>query len=238
MKTTILIVCLALMSACTKKNPKSYYTTVMIDLTESDGYRPTADVIRPHALLPERESGMYFSILPINDLAHNSHNGVLISRADIGIGYDDMTRKLVVDDYTGKVDSLLANLHTLSYGADHSQIFRALVTEARFLMTQECDERKIICYSDMEENSPFFSIRNRAHRKMMDNPEVLQEFFEAQYDIGDDESFEGLRIEIHHIPNFEHERSFDVFLKLYQDIFESRGATVTHEVSIITHVEL
>lgn len=234
----MMMVCLALVYACTPKEAKTYYTTVMLDLTEEDGFRPKASDIKPHAVLPERTAGKYFSILPINDLAHNSHNGVMVTRADVGISYDDMTRKLVVEDYEGKVDSLLHNLDSLHYGTDHSKIFRAIVTEARFLMKQDCDERKIVCYSDLEENSDFFSLRNRAHRKMMDDPETLVEYFETQYDIEEDESFESLIIEIYHVPSYETERSFDVFIELYKEIFEKRGATITHELSIITQVEL
>lgn len=235
---TLLTLCLILLVSCTGNNAKSYFTTVMIDCSEENGYRPTAEVVRPHAILPERKSGIYFSILPINDLAHNTHNGVMITRADIGVSYDDMSRKVVVDDYHLKVDSLLANLDSMPFGTDYSQIFRAIVTEARFLMKQDCDERKIVCYSDLEENSSFFSLRNRAHKKLMDDPEKIQSFFEEQYHLDVDESFEGLKIEIHHVPTYEKERSFDVFLQLYRDIFESRGATVSHELSIITQVEL
>lgn len=238
MKTVMMIMCMALVCACTSKEAKAYYTTVMLDLTEEDAYRPQADVVKPHAALPERKAGKYFSILPINDLAHNMHNGVMITRADVGISYDEMSRKLVVDDYTRKVDSLLHNLDSLQYGTDHSKIFRAIVTEARFLMKQDCDVRKIVCYSDLEENSDFFSLRNRAHRKMMDDPEAMVKYFETQYNLEEDESFDGLIIEIYHVPGYETERSFDVFLQLYSDIFESHGATVSHELSIITQVEL
>ena len=221
-----------------QKLPSSTIQPVLIDTTEEDSYKPTAEVIKPHAILPEREASMYFSIMPINDLAYNTHNGVFISRADVGVFYDELSRKIVVDDFHDKVDSLLHYLDTLHYGTNQSTIFRSIVGEARFLMKQECDQRKLAVYSDLEENSSFFSLKNRSHRKLLDDSERLQEFFEDQYNLGEDESFEGLIIEIYHVPTFQTERSFDAFLELYRDIFEPRGATVTHELSIITQVEL
>lgn len=238
MKTALSIFCLAFLYSCKSNNADTFYTTVMIDLSEQDGNRPSAKIIKNHAVLPERESGMYFSILPINDLAHNTHKGVMITKANTGINYDEMSRKLLVDDYNQKVDQLLTSLDSLKYGTEHSQIFRAILTEARFLMKQKCDVRTIICYSDLEENSPLFSIHNKEHRKLMDTSQVLQSYFEQQYNLGENESFKGLTIEIHHIPSFEHEQNFDAFLKLYKDIFESRGAKISHELSTITQVEL
>lgn len=238
MKTTFFLLSLVLLAACSQSTPTTYYTTVMIDCTETDGYKPSAEVLRAHAILPEQRAGKYFSIIPINDLAFNQHNGVFITRSDVGISYDEMSRKVVVTDYENKVDSLLMELDKLHFGTNHSQIFRAMLTEARFLMKQECDYKTMICYTDLEENSPFFSLGNRAHRSLMDDPSALQAFFEAQYNLSEDESFEGLTIEIHYIPSFKNERSFDVFFELYKNIFESRGATVRHEVSVITQVEL
>lgn len=234
---TLLALCIILFAGCESRDVTTHYTTVMIDCTEEDGYRPKAREIKPHSVLHKRENGMYFSIIPINNLAYNTHNGVTISQADIGLNYDELSRKMVVDDYNLKIDSLLNQIDSMRFGTNQSQIFRSVVSEARFLMKQECQERKIVCYSDLEENSSFFSLKNQSHQKLMSQPKSLQDLFEKEYSIGENESFEGLKIEIHHLPNHQKEEDFDVFLKLYQDIFESRGARVTHELSNLIHVQ-
>jgi hypothetical protein len=237
MKNIYVMMCILLFVGCTTEEPTVQYTTVLIDTTESNGYKPSAEELQKEAILKQKIDSKYFSIQVINDLGHNIKRGVFISPAETGVFYDELTRNMVVDDYYQKVDSLLLNLDSLKFGTNHSQIFRAVLGEARFLMEHKA-ERKLIIYSDLQENSSAFSVRNSSHKKLLKNLDQMVLHFEEQFDLKKDESFKGLSIQIHHVPTSDTEQSFDVFLAMYTLIFESRGASVSHELSIIENIEL
>ncbi len=232
----IIFLSLCVIAACSSEPPRRIYTTILVDQTSEDGQRVTSDMVKSYAQLPELTASMYFSIMPLNESVYNQHYGVYISVADVGLGYDEMSRKSVVDDYYEKVDSLLTGLDTLTYGRPKSTLFRAVLAEARFLMEQDCDERKLIIFSDLEENNEFFSYQKPAHQKMLRNPELLTAHFEGLFELSVDESFEGLVIEIHHVPSQESEAVFESFLNLYIAVFGSRGAVVKHEFSTIQSI--
>ncbi len=231
MKAFILFVCLATLVACTPEPTKTYATSVMVDITpEEDGYRPTKEEVLKYASLDNKTDGKRFSLVAITDLTSNQHYGVSIDPADVGWNYDEWSRNKEVEQYVVRIDSLLFQLDSLKFGRDHSSVFPAVLQEAREIMSYKCDERRIVLYSDLDENNARFSLSMAQHRKLMGDPDALREHFETAYGVKDSDSFKGLVIEIHHVSTYQKETSFAIFLQLYKDVFESRGAKVTHQL--------
>ncbi|GAB5417047.1 MAG: hypothetical protein Crog4KO_19130 [Crocinitomicaceae bacterium] len=230
MKAIILFVCLATIVACTPEPTTMYATSVMVDVTEEDGYRPTKEEVSKYAELNDRSDGKRFSLVPITDLKSNTHFGVSIDPAYLGMNYDEMSRKSDLEKYVTRVDSLLIQLDSFQYGRDHSAVFPAVLDEAREIMSYKADERRIIIYSDLDENNAKFSLSNRAHKKLIGDPEALRLHFESVYGVTETDSFRGLVIEIHHVSTYQKETHFMVYMDLYKAVFESRGATVKHQL--------
>lgn len=236
MKTVIFcITMLFVFESCDTKKGKEHHTVILIDITEDSGRMPEKEELLRFAELEENIDGKYYCYTLINENRHNVRHGVLISSVEEDFFYDELSRIQVVEDYEKNIDSLLCCLDTVAFGRPQSQIFKRIVEESRFLMAQTSDSRKLIVYSDLEENSSFFSLRHERDRRLLLAPDKLQVHFEEKFSIGKAESFRGLHIEIHHVPNRENEETFEAFLLLYERVFESRGAVVTHTVSKLTN---
>ena len=203
----------------------------MVDITpEEDGYRPTKEEVLKYAQLNDKTDGKRFSLAAVTDLKSNQHFGVSIDPADLGMNYDEWNRNSEVEKYIERVDSLLFHLDSFQFGLDHSSVFPAVLEEAREIMSFKCDERRIVLYSDLDENNAKFSLSNPTHKKLMADPDALREHFETVFGVKDTDSFKGLVIEIHHVSTYQKEPSFAIYLQLYKDVFGARGATVTHQL--------
>lgn len=233
----IVFVCLATIVACAPEPTKTYATSVMVDITpEQDGYLPTKEEVLKYAQLNDKTDGKRFSLVPLTDLKSNEHFGVSIDPANLGMNYDEWSRNTDVEKYLRRVDSLLFYLDSFQFGRDHSAVFPAVLEEAREIMSFTCDERRIVIFSDLDENNTKFSLSNRAHKKLMADPDALRGHFESVYGVKDADSFKGLIIEIHHVSTYRKEPSFAIYLELYKAVFESRGATVKHQLLKIKKV--
>lgn len=236
MKTVIFFTLLLFVFAsCETNKGKEQHTVILIDITEETGVVPNKDELLAFAELEADIDGKYFCYTFINEQRHNVRHGVLISSAQDDFFYDELSRIQVVEQYKNNIDSLLCCLDTVTFGRPQSQIFRRILEESRFLMAQHGDSPTLIVYSDLVENSSFFSLQHERDRRLLLQPDKLQVHFEEKFSIGKTESFRGLHIEIHHVPNRENEETFEAFLLLYERVFESRGAEVTHTVSKITN---
>lgn len=231
MKKLILMLGIALLGACSNQEPQAHYVSVMIDVTDSEAPIVSKEQIKQHAFLNDVNASVEFSISTIDELAYTKRHSVFISKAETGVFYDEVSRKAVLSDYLKHVDTLLMYMEDISYGRNYSNIFGAVVKEVRLSMQKDVDSRTIHIYSDLIENSRFFSLSNRSHRKLLGKPEALRSFFEEEFMLKENESFEGVEIIIYHFPTRETESDFEQFLELYKSVFESRGTIVTHQLT-------
>lgn len=225
MKRTFFLLALVLTSCSAE--PQMHHISVLADVTDPEAKRIQATDIKRITEPKNEEDGITFSFAFIDNKQYHDRSTLELPVANTGAFYDRRCRLAMLDDYDHYVDSLLTPLDSVHYGTENSNIFSQVLSEMKRLAV--CTSSKELhLFSDLQENSRFFSLQNRAHMKLLEDHNKLVEYFRLQFDL-EDCGLSGVELIIHHQPGIRSETQFKQFFDLYTTLFKNCGAKVTHQ---------
>ena len=221
----ILFVLVLVCTACSTE-PIKINKSVIIDITDPDAVRIPASVIKPLSEPVHEEDGILFSLKFIDEGGYNNVSSVDLPVANTGMMYDRRLRLQLLNEYSLHIDTLLIPCDTISYGRPLSNVFGSALEEMKRLASLNGGECHL--FSDLFENSSYFSLQNKGHLTMLQDHDQLVAYFHSGYDF-EGCNLDGVSLIIHHQPRVRDEVEFKQFYDLYKTIFESLGADVSHE---------
>lgn len=224
MKRIIFLFALTLASCSSA--PETHHISVMVDTTDPEATRIHSQEVKQIAEPKNEEDGITFSFAFIDNKQYHDRSNLELPAAQTGAFYDRRCRLSMLDDYDHYLDTLLLPLETVEYGTPNSNVFSQVLDEMKRLST--CSGTKELhLFSDLQENSRFFSLQNRAHMKLLEDHDKLVEYFQLQFDF-DNCDLSGVKLIIHHQPGIRSETQFKQFFDCYTALFENCGAEVIH----------
>lgn len=222
-----LIILLTLLLASCSVEPVTHHISVLVDVTDPEATRIHSHEVKRITEPKNEEDGITLSFAFIDDKQYHDRSTLELPVAQTGAFYDRRCRLAMLDDYNYYVDSLFLTLETVRYGTTNSNVFSQVLEEMKRLAT--CSGTKELhLFSDLQENSRFFSLQNRAHMKLLEDHDKLVEYFELQFDLEDCDLSE-VELYIHHQPGIRSETQFKQFFDCYTTLLENCGAKVSHQ---------
>ncbi len=97
--------------------------------------------------------------------------------------------------------------------------------ELNRLASSDASVKKLIIYSDLTENSDWFSFFKKTNQnKLLKRPHIIEKAFLKEYKLNDNLS--GIQIYLVYQPTLETETIYRKLSALYKSILEKRGAIV------------
>ena len=233
MKTLFkLIVILLCCTACEDYQPQTHHLSVLVDLSDTESYMPSAKEIL--AFVPQQHSsdGVELTLRYVSDTRYAPSYQFKLGQGEVGFLSNEDTRrrkhKKLLRQFT---DSLAVTSKRPEN--QRSEIFRLLTSELHRLSKTD-GTKTIVLFSDLEEHS-FFSVYNkRDFWQLLKQPERIAQRFAEATAIPKDLS--GVTIHIIYTPKLEEDAVFTAMVNLYRKLLESRGAKLLVTRSQVVHL--
>ncbi len=225
MKGTAVILAAVLMASCTKKEVR--HVTVLQDVTgEAISVPEPKTLIAELGLDAKSWKGVEFKYGIIGDTEYTREE-VLSLPAESSLMGNEFERKQKGEDFMLGLETLMGSLERGN--RPHSIIFPVIIREVNRLgKIVEPGEKTLIVFSDLMENAPTLSCRNRNVGNMdREKAAKLWQGLVSNYgtDLGQDLTGVEVRF-IHGARGYEESRQFSNLCDMYRRALEGRGATV------------
>ncbi len=235
----LLFMVLLILGSCKEVKVKTTQICVLIDVTDErfkEENFVTENVPKYLNLMGlEKETGGYsggeIKLSLINEISDSKSKTLKITSGKTGLmGENPLNRKDEVERfYTDVEDSFTKLLNTANWGTDASKIYQKVSRELIRMKKGEADQKHLIIYSDMLENSNLFSFYGANWKskieKLIENPETtLAGFSKNGPALPDLSEFE---IRIITTRTSANDEKINLSEQLWIALFEYQGATVS-----------
>ena len=214
------------------KTPKATRTdmTLLIDLTGS--YHDNIPNINPHVLqqaygLDNPKNYGDFRLDFIADVNYSKADVLHLSPVASVLEYNEFDREQDLQTFQKGMDSLIQKANDTPRGKPSSAVYMPLARSINRMAKSKADQRIIIIYSDLFENSSFFHCYEPKHLQMLEqNPQKVQALFQKQLPLEKDLTGVAIYI-VYEAPNEVASMIFERFANaVYTPMLEDKGATV------------
>lgn len=227
-----------LITSCTEEVAKTTQICVLIDVTDErfkDESFVSDNLPKFLKLMHlEKETGGFsggeIKLSLINEVSDSKSKTVRIKKGETGLmGENPLNRKDEVEKFYEELESSFSEILTsANWGTDASKIYQKVTRELLKMKRTESDQKYLIVYSDMLENSQQFSFygsgwKNRIEKMMQDPEGTLQKLAKNGPALPDLSEFE---IHIVSTRNLENDEKINLSEQFWTALFEYQGATV------------
>lgn len=230
---------MVLSNSCTKERTQNTLICILIDVTDErfkDDNFVTENLPKFLKLMKlDKNSGGFsggeIKLSLINEVSDSKSKTVKITSAETGLlGENKLNRKDEVDRFYSELENSFNQLlSTANWGTDASKIYQKVTRELIKMKKAEADQKYLIIYSDMLENSKLFTFYGNGWKKeiekMIEAPEATVETLSKNGPAFPDLS----EFEIHIISTrtSQNDEKINLSEQLWMTLFEFRGATVS-----------
>ncbi len=233
-----LILILFVFNSCNNETAKITHICVLIDVTDErfEDKNFVSENLPKLLLLMHLDqqtggfSGGEIKLSLINEVSDSKSKTLKIETAETGLmGENPLNRKDQVTKFCTQLEtSFTTVLENANWGTDASKIYQKVTREFIKMKKSEADQKYLIIYSDMLENSKLFSFYGSNWKsnieKMITNPEkTLQELSKNGPTLPDLSEFE---VYIVTSRTSENDEKINLSEQLWITLFEYQGATV------------
>lgn len=154
--------------SCSNQPPKSYIFYLFIDITEpefrnANDYLPDLYSILEEAKLDTSDGGnnsLEIKIFKINDISENRSKTIFIEQGIPGwFGDNKLDRSDLVVEFVNKLKNEMTSfLSHNNFDRSQSKIYQNVCRELNTLHIKDFNNKYVVIYSDMLENSSLFSL--------------------------------------------------------------------------------
>ena len=225
-------------TSCTEQVSKTTQICVLIDVSDErfkDDNFVAENLPKFLKLMNlEKETGGFsggeIKLSLINEVSDSKSKTVMIKKGKTGLmGENPLNRKDEVEKFYVKLESSFSEiLNSANWGTDASKIYQKVTRELLKMKKSDADQKYLIVYSDMLENSQQFSFygpgwKNRIEKMMSDPESTLQTLPKSGPALPDLSEFE---IHIISTRTSENDEKVNLSEQFWNTIFEYQGATV------------
>jgi len=208
-----------------EQHPTSTDITVMRDITDAQISQPKlTDVSTPLDLDNSKWDGAYFKFVDITDVSYNHIYEAKIDPENQWLG-NELDRDKKVKQFLSDINQILANADTEKVGKVNSSIYKPIAFELNRLSQRTSQNRSLLVYSDLEENTDEFSFYDNKNINLLRmDPGSIQKSFEALAPL---KNLTGIKVYLIYQPkNNEADELYQLIAGFYKTLLESKGATV------------
>lgn len=230
---------LLLFACSTEEQTKSTQICILIDITD-ERFKDNSFVSENmpkflNLMHLDKNTGGYsggeIKLSLINEVSDSKSKTVKIASAETGLlGENKLNRKDEVDRFYNELEKSFTNLlQNANWGTDASKIYQKVTRELIKMKKGDADQKYLIIYSDMLENSKLFSFYGNGWKNkiesMLESPEAtLEKLSKNGPTLPDLSEFE---IHIISTRTSENDEKINLSEQLWMALFEYQGATVS-----------
>jgi hypothetical protein len=227
MKTSSYLILLAhIYIMCSCSTPPSSDTGLLADVTDTLNALPDSNEVRKGmALTNDRWASSTFALEIISDVGYNPRHECSIASADPLLGnLNDRNREL--EQFWNCYESAWKLLND-SVGRESSTVYQPIVRELNRLAKSTATSRKLLVFSDLNENSSVFSVHTKKDFDLLKkDPNAVLEKLSQKGKLPP--SLTGIEVFfVYHPKNPEDDERFSLMANLFSDALTMRGAKVT-----------
>jgi len=234
----LFILVVLLLSSCKKETVETTQICVLIDVSDErfkDENFVTENTPKYLNIMGlNKETGGYsggaIKLSIINEVSDSKSKTIKITAAETGLlGENPLNRKDEVERFYSELEKSFTDiLESANWGTDASKIYQKVTRELIKMKKTEADNKYMIIYSDMLENSKLFTFYGanwkRDIEKMMQDPEAtLSQLSENGPTLPDLSEFE---IQIITARTSANDEKINLSEQLWITLFEYQGASV------------
>jgi hypothetical protein len=207
---------------------------VIRDITDPMKIGPETDpVFLLYGFSNDKERGAHFRLVPLSDRRLNTFTEFRLpdgKTSESNNTTEDVTyRDHLIEAFHVNIDKAIANKVYLSDTATHrdkSECFYTISSELGKLAERKANERVLLVYSDLFENSDVFNSYSKGGRNLLkSNRDSVARVFNRAFPLP--RSLEGIRVYfIYQASNREDEQKFLDMVEVYKLLLQSRHATI------------
>lgn len=227
MKNRIYLILVLLLMCCTTSDNEtirnSISLSIIVDRTDDEITKPGIKDIEQIVRHFEDE---HILVRYLNLGNANLNEAYILSLPTDNLFGNRLERKVRVERFYEKLDTLLIEQNAKSYHYNNSSIYLPLVEQLNKVSTSKQEKKIVILYSDVIEFSSTYNLYKRASlQKMHNKPEAVVEHFKSVRAIPD---LTGVSLYIVNYPRSEKENQlFQTMCDFYKDhLFKDSGLTI------------
>ena len=199
--------------------------TAMRDITDPHISQPKlADISTLLNLDNSKWDGAYFKFVDITDVSFNHNYETKIDPENQWLG-NELDRDKKVKQFYTDINQILTNADTEKVGKVNSSIYKPIASELNRLSQRTSQNRSLLVYSDLEENTDDFSFYDKKKINLLrTDPDSIRNYFEALSPL---KNLKGIKVYLIYQPkNNQADELYQMIAGLYKTLLVSKGATV------------
>lgn len=206
-------------------------TSIIVDKTDTSAAQVVTDqIMATNEFAQSNWNGITIRILPITAYDLNPVVTIKLPCA-YSLLSSPTARGLEIKQFTERVRKAIDSVSREQASHQQSIIYSQVVHELEFLRTQYASSKRLLVFSDLNENSNIFSVYDaRAYRQLTENEDSIKQQFIAAHKPSD---LHGISLEyIHQVHSPTENDRFLRMANLHKSIFAHAGATVSISASL------
>jgi len=234
MKTYIISLMILFLTACEEYQPNHQHLSVIIDLTDTDSYRPRPEELLSHLHTAHESDGLSLYLRYVAETRYASRQLFSLAKGETGLlSNEDQRRRKRKALFQRFSDTLTAE-NSKQKELPRSEILRLVADELSELSKQTGD-RKLLLYSNLQEHSDLISLyRPKDQERILRSPKKVAASLVKKLSLPNDLS--GIAIHIRYTPTLEDDKYYTAMVQLYRELLEPLGATLI--VGMDNHIKL
>jgi len=207
------------------QHPISTDITLMRDITDAQISQPKlTDVSSLLNLDNSKWDGAYFKFVDLTDVSYNHNYEAKIDPENQWLG-NELDRDKKVKQFYSEINQILMNADSEKVGKVNSSIYKPIASELNRLSQRTSQNRSLLVYSDLEENTDKFSFYDNKNINLLKmNPDSIKNYFEALAPL---KNLTGIKVYLIYQPkNNQADELYQMIAGLYKTLLVSKGATV------------
>jgi hypothetical protein len=207
------------------QHPISTDITLMRDITDAQISQPKlTDVSSLLNLDNSKWDGAYFKFVDLTDVSYNHNYEAKIDPENQWLG-NELDRDKKVKQFYSEINQILMNADSEKVGKVNSSIYKPIASELNRLSQRTSQNRYLLVYSDLEENTDKFSFYDNKNIKLLRmDPDSIKNYFEALAPL---KNLTGIKVYLIYQPkNNQADELYQMIAGLYKTLLVSKGATV------------
>jgi hypothetical protein len=209
--------------ACKSEAGKTREIVVIRDITDSNLSQPDAEqILSLFKINDEKWDGASFRMLTLTEVSYNQVYEISLPQENEWLG-NEFERNKKIEAFKHAITNEINKNDSQNIGRNQSSIYAPLARELNHLSRNRADEKIIVIYSDLMENSPTLSYyKPQTLEKLNTQPSTIQKTLESIEPLTD---LQGIQIHLIYQPqNTKEDTWYRTTSAFYKKLFESKNA--------------
>lgn len=215
-----------------EEQPKTYNLSVIIDLSDTDNYKPSAEEILSFMPNMKHSDGLTIRLRYVTETRYSDTYSFTLETGVMGLLSNEDQRRRKRKRLLKSFRDSLSHLNSNHVALKRSEIFGVISDELKILSNRE-GERIVLIFGDLKQHSAYFSVyRKHDVHALVNNPEAITKRFADQFTLADNLS--GINMHILNTPKLEDDKVFTAMVRWYRSLLEPKGVKVN--VGFVHHI--